>query len=167
MKEKRVIKNIFLLLFSSILLIGCSSKNNIIDLDISNLPKSNKTKSAGESTRDLIPPENKQFIKDLDIFQSKDKLISKFKIGKKDPFSKGDSQLNQFSSTFELTGFLNTDKEKYAFVSYLGNRGTISENSVGGSNTNLLPNGAKVINIDTKKMLLKINFDNEDFIFEF
>ena len=48
----------------------------------------------------------------------------------------------------------------------MGNEGAISENSIGGLNTNLLPNGAKVINIDNKKMQLKISFDNEDFIFE-
>ena len=42
-----------------------------------------------------------------------------------------------------------------------------SEDSIGGSNTNLLPNGAKVIKIDSKKSQLKINFDNEVYIFEF
>ena len=62
--------------------------------------------------------------------------------------------------------FLNTEIEKYVFVSYLGNEGTISRNSVGGLNTNLLPNGAKVLNIDTENKQLKIRFDNEDFIFE-
>ena len=65
-----------------------------------------------------------------------------------------------------MTGFLNT-KDNYVFVSYQGNKGTISENSIGGSNTNLLPNGAKVIEIDSKKSQLKINFDNEVYIFEF
>jgi hypothetical protein len=49
----------------------------------------------------------------------------------------------------------------------MGNEGRISEDSIGGLNTNLLPNGAKVININTKERVLKISFDNEDFIFEF
>ena len=56
--------------------------------------------------------------------------------------------------------------KKYVFVSYLGIEGTISEDSVGGLNTNLLPNGAKVITIDSKQNQLKISLDNEDFIFE-
>ena len=66
-----------------------------------------------------------------------------------------------------MTGFLNTKIEKYVFVTYLGNEGVVSENSVGGLNTNLLPKGAKVIKIDSKKRQLKINLDDEDFIFEF
>ena len=51
-------------------------------------------------------------------------------------------------------------------MKYLGNEGIISEDSIGGLNTEFLPDGAKVINIDTKKRQLKINFDNEDFLFE-
>ena len=65
-----------------------------------------------------------------------------------------------------MTGFLNTEEETYAFVKYLGNEGIISQDSVGGLNTEFLPEGAKVINIDTKRSQLKINLDNEDFIFE-
>ena len=45
---------------------------------------------------------------------------------------------------------------------YLNNKGTITEASIGGVNTNLLPNGAKVISIDPKNMKLIINFDNEN-----
>ena len=60
-------------------------------------------------------------------------------------------KVNQFKSDFKLTGFLNTNNNKYVFVSYLDNKGTITEESIGGLNTNLLPNGAKVINIDPKK----------------
>ena len=153
-------KKFILIFFTSIFLLSCSQKNNILDTDLSNLPKPKNTKLVEEHT-------NKKFIKDLDIFQSKDKLLSKVKIGKKNPFSKGETGLNQFSSNFKLTGFLNTETQKYVFVSYLGSEGTISEDSVGGLNTNLLPNGAKVINIDSKEKQLKISFDDEDYIFEF
>ncbi len=160
-------KEFFLILFTLIFLISCSQKNNIIDFDISDLPKPKKIKSSEEGNKELLKQENKEFIKDLDIFQSKEKLLTKFIIGKKDPFSKVETQVNEFSTDFELTGFLNTKIEKYVFVTYLGNEGAISENSVGGLNTNLLPKGAKVTKIDSKKRKLKINFDNEDFIFEF
>lgn len=160
-------KKFILIFFTSIFLLSCSQKNNILDTDLSNLPKPKNTKLVEEHTNNLIQKENKKFIKDLDIFQSKDKLLSKVKIGKKNPFSKGETGLNQFSSNFKLTGFLNTETQKYVFVSYLGSEGTISEDSVGGLNTNLLPNGAKVINIDSKEKQLKISFDDEDYIFEF
>ena len=156
------------LLISTISLISCSQKSNIIDFDISDLPKPKKINSSEEeSSKELIPPVNKKFIQDLDIFQSRENLLSKFKIGKKDPFSNNETQDNKFSSDFEIKGFLNTEIEKYFFVSYLGNEGSISEDSIGGLNTNLLPNGAKVINIDIKKRELKISFDNEDYLFEF
>ena len=159
-------KKFILIFFTSIFLFSCS-KNNIIDFDISDLPKPKSIKSVEDGTEEFINSENEEFIKDLNIFQSKDNLLSKFKIGKKNPFSKDETEINQFSSNFKLTGFLNTKKDHYVFVSYLGNRGTISEDSVGGLNTNLLPNGAKVMNIDSKKKQLKINFDNEVYIFEF
>ena len=162
-----MIKKKFIFLFLvSILLFSCSQKNNIIDFDISDLPKPKNIQPAKDEIEELTQQDNKKFIQDLDIFQSKDKLLSKVNIGKKNPFSKGETELNQFSSNFRLTGFLNTETKQYVFVSYLGSEGTISEDSVGGLNTNLLPNGAKVITIDSKERQLKISFDNEDYIFE-
>jgi len=157
-------KKIILIFFTSIFLFSCS-KNSIIDFDISDLPKRKKPPAEKES-KELVEGDNTKFIKDLDIFESKESLLTKFKIGKQDPFSKTETQVDQFSSDFKLTGFLNTKKDNYVFVSYQGNKGTISEDSIGGSNTYLLPNGAKVIKIDSKKSQLKINFDNEVYIFE-
>ena len=107
-----------------------------------------------------------EFIQDLVPLKNSEEIVSKFKIGKQDPFSKGGIKFNKFSSNFKLIGFLNTQEEKYVFVKYLGNDGIISEDSIGGLNTIYLPNGAKVINIDIKKRQLKINFENEDYIFE-
>ena len=146
-------KKFILILFTSIFLISCSKNNKIIDFDISDLPKPKVNKIIEDGNKEFIKPENEEFIKDLDIFQSKDKLLSEVKIGKKNPFSQGETDLNQFSSNFKLTGFLNTESKQYVFVTYLGSEGTISEDSVGGLNTNLLPNGAKVINVDSPKLL--------------
>jgi len=160
-------KKFILILFTSIFLISCSKNNKIIDFDISDLPKPKINKTVEDDNKEFIKSENEEFIKDLDNFPSKDNLLSKFKIGKKDPFSKGETIVNQFSSDFKLTGFLNTKKDNYVLVSYQGKKGSISEDSIGGSNTNLLPKGAKVVKIDSKKSLLKINFDNEVYIFQF
>ena len=70
------------------------------------------------------------------------------------------------NTNFKLNGFLNTKDNKYVFVSYLGQTGTITEESIGGKNTTLLPKGAKVLNIDPKKLKLIINFEDEDYILE-
>ena len=144
-----IYKSFVLFLLSSIILNACSQKNNNIDL--SNLPviKQKEVVDAKKESKDEVKFD--EFIEDLVPFNSSKQLLSKFKFGKKDPFSVGDTQLNKFSSNFELTGFLNTEEETYAFVKYLGNEGIISQDSVGGLNTEFLPEGAKVINIDTKK----------------
>ena len=165
MKFKSIKKTFFILL-SSLFLVACSQKNNDIDIDLSNLPKPKKIKINDQLEKNTETEDNQLFISELVPFKAKEKLLSKFKFGKKDPFSKGETQLNQFSADFKLTGFLNTNMKKYVFVSYLGIEGTISEDSVGGLNTNLLPDGAKVITIDSKERQLKITLDNEDFIFE-
>ena len=164
--NSKSIKKTFFILFSSLFFVSCSQKNSNFDIDLSDLPKPKKIKINDQLEKDTDIEANKLFIKELAPFEAREKLLSKFKFGKKDPFSKGETQQNQFSSDFKLTGFLNTNMKKYVFVSYLGNEGTISEDAIGGLNTNLLPNGAKVINIDATKRQLKISFDNEDFIFE-
>ena len=160
------IKKTFFILFSSLFLVACSQKNNNIDIDLSNLPKPKKIKINDQLEKDADIEANKLFISELVPFEAREKLLSKSKFGKKDPFSEGETKVNQFSLDFKLTGFLNTEIEKYVFVSYLGNEGTISEDAIGGLNTNLLPDGAKVITIDYEERQLKISFDNEDFIFE-
>ena len=145
---------------SSLLLFSCSKK---YDLDLSNLPKPKKAVIKNKENKNSI---ESKYLKDLVPLKSSEQLLSKFKFGKKDPFSTGDTQFNKFSSNFELTGFLTTEEENFVFVKYLENEGIISEDSIGGLNTEFLPDGAKVINIDAKKKQLKISFDNEDFIFE-
>ena len=160
------IKNIFFILFSSLFFVSCSQKNSNFDIDLSDLPKPKKIKINDQLKKDTETEDNQLFISELVPFEAREKLLSKSKFGKKDPFSEGETKVNQFSLNFKLTGFLNTEIEKYVFVNYLGNEGTISEDAIGGLNTNLLPDGAKVITIDYEERQLKISFDNEDFIFE-
>ena len=164
--SKIVRKNFILIFCSSILLFSCSQKNNNIDL--SNLPiiKPKEVFDTKKENVDFINSKNDEFIEDLVPYKNREKVLSQFKFGKRDPFSKSENQITKLSSDFKLTGFLNTKFKKYVFVNYLGNEGKISENSVGGINTNLLPEGAKVINIDSKTMRLTINYENENFVFE-
>ena len=161
-----ILKKIFILPIVFFFLIGCTSKTNGVDIDLSDLPKPKKIKINDQLKKDTETEDNQLFISELVPFEDREKLLSKSKFGKKDPFSEGETKVNQFSLNFKLTGFLNTEIEKYVFVSYLGNEGTISEDAIGGLNTNLLPDGAKVITIDYEERQLKISFDNEDFIFE-
>ena len=158
-------KNLLFIFLSFLLLGSCSPKSNTFNVDLSNLPRPKTNKPADEDKKEITPVD-KIFIKDLLPFKNKEQLLSEFKFGKKDPFALDDNQVNQFKLDFKLNGFLNTKDKKFVFVNYLGKAGTISEKSIGGLNTNLLPNGAKVMDIDTEKMKLTINFDNEDFIFE-
>ena len=157
---------ILLGIFTSLLLFGCSPKNNNIDFDFTTLKKSKKNKIIEKENENKIDLENNVHIQELIALKDKQEILSKTKFGKKDPFSESEIQSNKLNSDFKLKGFLNTEINKYVFVSYLDNEGTISEVSIGGINTNLLPDGAKVIKIDPKNMKLIINFENEDFIFE-
>ena len=159
--------NLILVLFTSSLLFSCSSKNNNIDFDFTSLKKSKKVKlNNNENKNKELNFENSIVKKDLVALKDKKEILSKTEFGKKDPFSKGEIKSNKLNSNFELTGFLNTEFNNYVFVNYLNYEGAITEDSIGGVNTNLLPYGAKVIDIDPKNMKLIINLENEDFIFE-
>ena len=163
--KNNITTKIILVFFAYLLLFSCSKKNNDIDFDFSTLKKSKKVNEKKIENKTQNNQIDKSFIKDLVSFEPIEKIKSKVKYGKKDPFSKG-SQVNELNLNLKLTGFLNADNNKYAFVRYLNNKGTITEASIGGVNTNLLPNGAKVVNIDTKNMKLTIKFENEDYVFE-
>ena len=164
MKNNKL-NNYLFVIFPTIFLMSCSQKLNT-DFDLSNLPKPKKLSinlKENKQSSNLIA---KEYISDLVPLKNKEQILSKFEYGKKDPFSESEIQINKLSSDFKLTGFLNSELEKFVFVIYLGNEGSISENSIGGVNTNLLPNGAKVINIEPNAMRLTINYENENYVFE-
>ena len=159
-------RNFLLLIYSSIFLFGCSQSNKIIDFDPSKLPKPKITNLDSKGKIKVIKPEDKSFISDLIPLKEKEEILSEFEFGKEDPFSERGIFENKLFSDLKLTGFLNSQSKKYVFVIYQNKQGTISENSIGGINTNLLPNGAKVINIDSSGKKLIINFENKDYLFE-
>ena len=159
-----------------IVLASCQNKQNNFDIDLSDfkIPDKSTIKTPNKSTTKISNPENpsssklkNKIIQDkLITYKTKSDVLSLVKIGKKDPFSKGEIQVNKLNSDFKLTGFINTKIKKYAFVSYLDNEGTITEGYKGGENNNLLPKGAKVISINPKNKKLIINYENKNFIFK-
>ena len=167
MKNHITIK-IILTFFLSSLTFSCAKKDNNIDFDFTTLkkPKKNKVLDKENKNENKIILDNKIYIKDLVPLKNKEEVLSKTKFGKKDPFSEEKIQSNKLYKDLKLTGFLNAENNNYFFVRYLDNEGTITKDSIGGVNTNLLPKGANVINIDSKNMKLIINYNNENFIFE-
>ena len=167
MKNHITIK-IILTFFLSSLIFSCAKKDNNIDFDFTTLkkPKKNKVLDKENKNENKIILDNKIYIKDLVPLKNKEEVLSKTKFGKKDPFSEEKIQSNKLYKDLKLTGFLNAENNNYFFVRYLDNEGTITKDSIGGVNTNLLPKGANVINIDSKNMKLIINYNNENFIFE-
>ena len=159
-------KVLFTILIGTILS-SCNSKKENFDIDISNFKPTKAIKKADESKKITVDSENELYIKDLVTLKNKEQILSNTKLGKKDPFSKEDAQINQLNSDLKLIGYLNTENNKYAIVKYLNNEGKLTEESVGGLNTNLLPKGAKVIKIDPKNNKLIISLNKENFIFEF
>ena len=161
-----IIKKAHFTLFLSIFLLGCSQKNIKVDTDLSNLPKPKKVKLINKVDQTKLKTVDKKIIRDLVPLKDREKVLADFKFGKKDPFSQEEIQVNSLSSDFELKGFLTTKNNKYVFVNYLDMEGSITEESIGGVNTDLVPNLAKVLYIDPINKKLTIFYENEKFIFE-
>ena len=165
--KNNITTRIIIAFFVSSLLLSCSKKNNSnIDFDFSTVKKSKKVNVKNNEKKFKNNPEDKLFIKELVPFETREEVQSKIKYGKKNPFSEGELELNELNSNLDLTGIVITKINKFAIVRYLDKEGTISQDSIGGLNTNLLPKGAKVINIDSQKMQLSINYQNENFVFK-
>ena len=158
-------KKLLLVIITPIFLIGCS-QNKSIDIDLSDLPKPKKIKITNKADQVNQKPLDKVLIRDLVPLKDREQVLANFKFGKKDPFSQEEIQVKKRISDFELKGFLSTPNNKYVLVNYLDMEGTITEESIGGVNTDLLPNLAKVLNIDPKNKKLIIFYENEKFIFE-
>ena len=156
--------------FISAFLIGifitsCGGKKENFDIDLSNfkIPQKSTSKIADQDDSDSSLTKTVNFENKLLPYKEKSEVLNSVKIGKKDPFAE-ESEIDEISLILKLTGFADTGIKKYVFVSFQNNNGTITEGSVGGVSTNLLPNGAKVIDIDTKNMNLTINFENKNYI---
>ena len=150
------------------LLSSCNSKKENFEIDLSNFKVPSKSAvKISPSDDSKSKTTKKEIIKnELKSYQNKSEVLSAVKFGKKDPFSEDDIESTKLDSNLLLKGFLKTDLNNFVFVRYSGNEGTITEESIGGLNTDLLPEGAKVLNIDAKKKILIIEFEKEKFTFE-
>ena len=165
---KTIYLKIIATIFIGTFLSSCNSKKENFDIDLTNykVPAKNKVKISNEN-KDIDSSSEKDIIENkLLTYEKKTKVLNSTLFGKKDPFSDGRRQTNKLNSNLKLTGFLNTEISNFVFVSYQNKEGTITEESIGGINTNLLPEGAKVIKVDPKNMKLIINYENENFTFE-
>ena len=164
--KNNIATKVILTFFVFLLISSCSKTTNNTDFDFSTLRKSKIKSNIDNENKKGGQPDKDFFIKELVPYKNNKEILSITKLGKKDPFSKGGSQYNKLKSNLKLKGFLNTENNRFVFVNYLDKEGTITEDSIGGINTNLLPIGAKVIKIDPKSKTLTINFENEILTFE-
>ena len=154
--------------FLGILLASCTSKQENFEIDLSDFKVQSKSavKITPPSESESLKKEKDIITEGLKSYQNKSEILNNVKFGKKDPFSEVDIETSKFDSNFLIKGFLKTNQNNYVFVSYAGNEGSMSEGSIGGENTDLLPDGAKIIKIDPINMKLIIEYDNENLTFE-
>ena len=147
---------------------SCDSKKENFEIDLSDfkVQSKNTVKNTPINESESLKKKKEIIKNELKSYQNKSEVLSTVKFGKKDPFSEVDIESSKFDSNFLIKGFLKTNQNNYVFVSYAGNEGSISEGSIGGENTDLLPDGAKIIKIDPINMKLIIEYDNENLTFE-
>ena len=154
-------KLLFFLLFIP-LLGSCKKEADNFDIDLSNFkPTTNNLKIDKEDSRKIT---NEEVTNKLLPLKKREEVSAAIKYGKKDPFSKNESNNPKiFFSDLKLKGFISLSNINYAFIEYSNKAGVINKNSIGGFNTELIPNGTKVIEIDPIKEIISLQFDDENY----
>ena len=140
--NKSLFKKFLLTTFITLAISACSKKEATDNFDLSNLKLPNRNSKIVKNNS-LINKEVK-VKNELIPFDKRNEIYSSIKYGKVDPFALVSNSDNKTSSNLIFKGFITTSEENYALINYLGEEGTITENSIGGVNTKYLPNGAKV-----------------------
>ena len=68
-------KKLFFITTLSLFFVGCSQKNNSVDIDLSNLPKPKKDKLIKKVDQTKLKPLDKKFISDLVQLEDKEQVI--------------------------------------------------------------------------------------------
>ena len=91
-------------------------------------------------------------------------IIKKDQLGKVDPFSLNsqDEIINKFGA-IKLLGVFSANKKNYALLQYKNLTGDILEGSIGGKDTNLLPDKVLLKEIKIKKSEIVLIFKNNEY----
>ena len=156
-------------IFTFIFLLSSCSRNKKDNFDLSDLKIPVKEKINNE----IIPSENTnsntvQY--ELKPLKEREEIVSSFQFEKNDPFLFDSNELSSIKnelSGINLKGFITISNENYAVVDYLDNEGSITTESIGGKNTNLLPRGASIKEINPGEGYISISYLNEIFVISF
>lgn len=156
-------------IFTFIFLLSSCSRNKKDNFDLSNL----KIPVKENINNEIISSENTnsntvQY--ELKPLKEREEVVSSFQFEKNDPFLFDSNELSSIKnelSGINLKGFITISNENYAVVDYLDNEGSITTESIGGKNTNLLPRGASIKEINPGKGYISISYLNEIFVISF
>ncbi len=160
--NKILLKKLLIFISISVAISSCSKKETTDNFDFSNFKPPNRKVE--------IVKDNSEVIKEIKVknellpFKKRNEISSSIKYGKEDPFAIESDSNNNSLSNLILKGFITYSKENYALINYLGEDGTITENSIGGLNTKYLPNGAKVKNFNLFDSEITILLDDKELI---
>ena len=159
---KPTLQKILIIILFIPLLGSCKKKADNFDIDLSNFKPTNKTlKIDKEESKEIL---TKEVINKLLPLKNRDEVSALIKYGKKDPFSNNESNdSKKLFSDLKLKGFISLSEVNYALVEYSNKEGVINMNSIGGLNTELIPNGVKVIEIDPIKEIIKLEVDEDNY----
>ena len=156
-------------IFTFIFLLSSCSRNKKDNFDFSDL----KIPVKENINNEIISSENTnsntvQY--ELKPLKEREEVVSSFQFEKNDPFLFDSNELSSIKnelSGINLKGFITISNENYAVVDYLENEGSITTESIGGKNTNLLPRGASIKEINPGKGYISISYLNEIFVISF
>ena len=154
-------KNKLIAIFFFLLLSSCGPKQNN-DFDLSDLKLKRPVKEFNNEQKISNKEENEPVIYELKQLKNKEEILSSIKFGKVDPFSSAKESMTL--SKVKLKGFITVRDENFAIVNYLDKEGAINLGSIGGINSDLLPEGALIKEINPEKNSVKIFHENENYI---
>ena len=114
----------------------------------------------------ILPKEFTYFPDDIQSpnlipLSSSDEIVNDKNFGRNDPFLPPQISGDQLSApdTFKFHGLISSQYGVDAFVSYKNRTGTLKSGDVGGENTNLLPSGWALANVDKDTNVLVLVFE--------
>ena len=129
--------------------------------NISNFARGSELKLNTGFTRDYLAEEVDNF---FDPLPTKKEIIKRDNIGKVDPFSLEfeDNILNKFGP-IKLLGVFSTRNKNYAILNFGNLTGEILEGSIGGKDTNLLPENVLLRKIEIKESIINLVYQNKEY----